>query len=423
MLDFGALKIDGEITPSNLSTKWNNLLDGLSQLYGDFRVFSQDGSKFHSERPDSNFDIIQSDSSEIRALTVHGGKKGKSVFEVWGNKNGQYIHGLTVANQTGNVGIGTTSPGQSLEILKSQEEIIKDIDKGEPNAKQSDLGIRFHVPGNAWYSIGIDTRSKPVLEDRYDFCMGWGAHPGERPELVIKENGNVGIHTRQPQARLEINGDMIIGKAAINKRFIIHAGEPNANGDYLILAPDERNETDEKNEKKYIWRWDRGITLARKGFVGIGTVTPQTKLEVRGDVSFHKPDGGQFNSIRGDSDWDFVQSHSSEKRTVSIHGGQNGKQLFEVFGWNKNDLVHGLTVTNKEGRVGIGTRTPSKKLEVVGNVQCNALSCDILESNSGHKGGILRSRNNEHEISFRWTDHLFEIWVGDMKVRSLKPDW
>jgi hypothetical protein len=253
--------------------------------------------------------------------------------------------------------------------------------------------------------------------------MGWGAHPGERQELVIKSNGHIGINTRDPHVRLEINGDMVIGKAAIDKRFIIHAGEPNANGNYLILAPDERDETDEKGEKKYIWRWDRGITLQRNGHVGIGTVTPQTKLEVRGDVSFHKPDGGQFNSIRGDSDWDFVQSHSSGKRTVSIHGGQNGKQLFEVFGWNKNDLVHGLTVTNKEGRVGIGTRTPSKKLEVVGNVQCNALSCDILESNSGHKGGILRSRNNEHEISFRWTDHLFEIWVGDMKVRSLKPDW
>src|SRR6056300_1325268 len=89
-------------------------------------------------------------------------------------------------------------------------------------------------------------------------------------------------------------------------------------------------------------------TLDVSGDVGIGTTTPSYKLEVLGDVFFHKGDRSSTSLWLGDNDTGLKQ--------------QGDGQL--AFFTNNSEKMR-LTNT---GRLGIGTTNPSVTLEVIGDV-------------------------------------------------------
>ena len=74
-------------------------------------------SLLYSDRADSDFDLIQDNSSIKRAFSIHGGSGGGSPFTVYTHNGVGFVHGITVQATTGNVGIGitgVTSKGVSL---------------------------------------------------------------------------------------------------------------------------------------------------------------------------------------------------------------------------------------------------------------------------------------------------------------------
>ena len=117
---------------------------------------------------------------------------------VW-TQNGTNIYN----NNTGNVGIGTTSPGYDLHIYKSNPSVgFYDVDdnffSGYIQGDSSDLVINAYRK-----AYGTSASSGNLI------LQVGGSNGG--PYSPLYYAGNVGIGAAEPTAKLHVNGNMLIG--------------------------------------------------------------------------------------------------------------------------------------------------------------------------------------------------------------------
>ena len=98
-----------------------------------------------------------------------------------------------------NVGIGTTTPGQKLEVADTDNIFLKIHADTDNNSANTDAGIIFEIDtntqkGDIRYDQGLDT-----------FSISYGAKTNYH--LNIKSDGKVGIGVTDPDSKLEVNGD------------------------------------------------------------------------------------------------------------------------------------------------------------------------------------------------------------------------
>jgi hypothetical protein len=181
--------------------------------------------------------------------------------------------------------------------------------------------------------------------------------------LLPNSNGKVGIGTTNPQWKLDVNGTgrfagLLPGGATFLKgetaTFLGSGGMPS--GEILCSTDDDlyiRTVTANNN-----------IILLpdNTGNVGIGTTSPQWKLDVNGT--------GRFTGLLpGPSGATFFKGETAS--FLGDGGMPSGKILCST----DNDLYIQTVMTNKDiillpdniGKVGIGTTTPDEKLTVQGN--------------------------------------------------------
>jgi hypothetical protein len=90
----------------------------------------------------------------------------------------------------GNVGIGTTVPGQVLELVR----------------EDSDVAMRFHDPGDVWYTLGTQRSSGGV------FFLNRGPSTGYSADFTLNPStGNVGLGTVSAPDRLTVAGAVNVG--------------------------------------------------------------------------------------------------------------------------------------------------------------------------------------------------------------------
>ncbi|PIR42162.1 hypothetical protein COV25_04425, partial [candidate division WWE3 bacterium CG10_big_fil_rev_8_21_14_0_10_35_32] len=251
-----------------------------------------------------------------------------------------------VINTSGNVGIGTTSPGAFLEVAGSGASAGQMILHGTtPDIITKVSGVekwQTVMDGSKWgiYNSGLAA---------YNF---W----------IQQSTGNVGIGTTGPGAKLEVYAsttpdlNINFGTASSYGRLVFQEGGVAKNviqsiGSTFATA-DRRHDLEMQSVSGDISFWPAGVqqvTFKSGGNVGIGTTGPGAKLDVdglmiNGSTNPSISDGGTLRKklewLGATNSWGVYNSNDS---------GSN---------WQSNLFIEA------GGNVGIGTTAPGAKLHL-----------------------------------------------------------
>ena len=268
-----------------------------------------------------------------------------------------YIDPQMIIRADGKVGIGTTAPGTTLDI------VTPDGGGGSITGNDLNAAIRIRDP-----YTGIGNRRGIVFSRGEGLGYALAAiQPGVADTdwntyldfftrqngmttrtMRLTENGNVGIGTYTPGSKLTVAGTI----------------ESTTGG---IKFPDGTVQTTAATGSGGGGFWSgSSTTISYDGSVGIGTTNPGYKLTVVGHVN-----------IGGDGNGSLRVRHVNGKSWES----DATDDLFLNYGTGKSVLVGQFDGQNSDllvsGKTGIGTTAPQYELDVVGTVR----TCEVKVSN------------------------------------------
>jgi hypothetical protein len=259
-------------------------------------------------------------------------------------------------SETGSVGIGTTNPGDRLEVS----------------------GGNVLVSGtvNPYIKLKSSATGAPYGFLQYDQSEGnfMRIFDGSQYSMVWKA-GNVGVGTASPENKLHVMGAVTVegGQSALLHR--------NSSGN-LVALTGVRNDVAGEGHFTF-YGYNAANWIFWNGNVGIGTgaVAPASKLHVMGVGRFGLSDvntnniggvlvasgtgaGGARQYWIGASD---PTAHNNNQFQISDYNGTTNSPLITIYGMHMG--VNG-------GNVGIGTTAPTHKLSVKGTIRAQEIVVD-----------------------------------------------
>jgi hypothetical protein len=292
----------------------------------------------------------------------------------------------------GNVGIGMTSPTTKLEIFGNNSarntlQNILSINGGtSSNNVYSGFGMGLNFNGRDYsnqprdyaYIYGVQETSStstpggdPGFTSQLTFYTNTGGAVNTLPtqKMVITAAGNVGIGTTGPQYRLDVLGTS-------NQQDVLRLQSAwSGVGDYVGMGMGDgwiRNyvENASKDYRAFAFapRGTERMRIEAGGNVGIGTTSPDMKLDVAGNIRAR---------VAGNVAGGFylAEGNTSEAFALLTNGANGYFKIRDEY--NNSDRLY----IKNTGEVGIGTTSPSQKLDVQGNVNINGT---VVEEGSGN---------------------------------------
>ena len=290
---------------------------------------------------------------------------------------------LFVNNTLGRVGIGTSSPQNTLEVVSSSDATLKLYNPNTANGGAV-LKLQKSKTGYArewWAGVGIQGANTDSFSI-YDFT-------GTATRFLIESSGQTGINTTTPNATLHVVGNATFtGNVTTQTDFCIEGG------DCLSSVGLASGNVQGSGSSMWVPLWNGTSSLNRSniyqggsGNIGIGTTSPTSKLHVVQGSTFgivssvSSPDtsspGSSFglqviNSHPTDGNYasvwfgDTVGSATSVIASKMTNRSSNYGQLnFYTRGTNSG-FSEKMTIL-EDGNVGINTTTPTNLLNVVGD--------------------------------------------------------
>ena len=333
--------------------------------------------------PTSPLHIVKSGGARINLGDSQNTVAISSIEEVGDSAMGFYtqtsIERMRITS-SGDVGIGTTSPSEKLDVYG----VIRGVYTADPGAvgavtakllsySPSPYGLVFRGYGSGTHSI----QSQREANDAQIY-----------PLSLQPNGGNVGIGTTSPTYKLQVvnSGNTLLQLNGNNTTGTIDTG-------FTISADDSKN--------IYLYQRENASTvfgtnnvermrITSGGNVGIGTTTPTSKLHSVANLS----GAGSYDSrcaIFGyNSSIDELYNNPiGVAGRVRIEGG------IAIYGDTSNTGGWAGYFDGKgyfSENVGIGTTNPSQLLHVAGNARVAGAIYDSLDA-PGSSGQILSSTN------------------------------
>jgi hypothetical protein len=204
----------------------------------------------------------------------------------------EYKPNVLVVDATGNVGIGTTTPSEKLDV-------VGNVGLGDAGI-DADFGLYMIRGGGA----GRQGQGRVVVRHSEQapysgsvtiepYWYNGSVYEYKRNVLVVDATGNVGIGTTSPRARLDVAGDINLGNAERDADVsldMVRGGGAGRQGQGRVVvrhseqAPYSGSITIEPrwyNGSEYEYKRNV-LVVDATGNVGIGTSNPQYPLDVNG---------------------------------------------------------------------------------------------------------------------------------------------
>ncbi|HHZ65494.1 MAG TPA: hypothetical protein EYN51_08385, partial [Flavobacteriales bacterium] len=263
-----------------------------------------------------------------------------------------YIGTASGAGTIGRVGVGTTSPSTTLEVQHNSASTTPLLELEQANAT-GDASMLIQNTTQA-FTLGIDD------DDSDKFKISDNTSLGTNDRLTIDGSGNVGIGTASPTTALDV--EFALGA---NAGIDINNADPGTFDPRLRFQIDGTSVwamgADDSDADKFKiatgGNIGAGAVITIDGsnsFVGIGTTSPATTLDVAGTAQMTG-----FKLTTAPTTGYILSSDAAGVGTwadpATLPGGN----------WTKS----GNFVYNTADSIGVGTSTPEKKLEVDGDIK------------------------------------------------------
>lgn len=312
-------------------------------------------------------------TNDIPGYYYNAGTPAVPLWALVGSNAGQWLsNGTSIYYNLGNVGIGTSTPGQDLDIRG-----LNTDDGGALSVGNSDLTHRLVLFGGRlndpnpfiWWKDGDPLR----------FATDEG---GWSEKMRITSNGRVGIGTDTPLERLHVDGYSYLSNStggypfirfnntvtggntglefkenSVNKAWLYYEGDNNS----LNLTADNAG------------GWSPDMVIKNGGNIGLGTFTPSARLHViESEPGYTAAFGTPI------SPWNVgtnVGIGNDNEDAVLYVGQSPGNEGFLIWQYNTDPALgyysigtyngdNNLTLQEYGGNVGIRTNSPAALFHV-----------------------------------------------------------
>ncbi|MDD5555790.1 MAG: tail fiber domain-containing protein [bacterium] len=292
------------------------------------------------------------------------------------------------------IGIGTLAPTYPLQVSTAENPAIIAANgalANGPGIKAAFLaergdgegagGMNVTTGGSSTWWAGVGYHQEGYLTE--DFIIDRDARVDNGAYVSIsRSTGNVGMGTTSPGRPLEVKNDrpfMRLNNGTYSWDVGVDCHEWADYNDFIITSVPQ-----------YAVRL---MVSGNTGYVGIGTTGPQEKLDVNGAIRI----GTTTRNVNGTIRWtgaDFEGRTSSGWKSLTAIGtaaGASGQVQFNNGGAfaGASNLVYNAG----NGRVGVGTASPSSPLHVVGGSQTYAALTIEGPGSNGAEGRLLFDGN------------------------------
>jgi len=342
-------------------------------------------------------------------LKIYNADWDTTDYLLYASNGGSYV---TVIDGNGRVGIGTTTPTAKLQVS---------------------AGRSYFFSGDN-YSVGL---AQTAAQGNYMY-LGTAAdgtfyisETSGTARVTVQQGGNVGINTTSPQKILDVaigsNDFATVGamtSMSVGQWAGVHFGYRENNTNYRKSAivferTDNSGGGSNASGKVHILNGpaagagsatlaDAKLTVNEYGAVGIGTTTPSARLSLGSSTNGERITWSDFSNIfseyssgelwlssnfygnLGSSGYKTSVTATYGAAGISVSGvgaGTDGALKFFVDNAASKTAGDAFTPTERMritggGNVGIGTTTPSNKLQVVGGVTATSFTGSLQGSAS-----------------------------------------
>ncbi len=339
-------------------------------------------------------------------------------------------------NSSGNVGIGTISPGAKLEVnaqgggvggytgikMKYGTSSVQSLYMGQVTAGNGAfIGTAQYRNAGYWQSestassvINMDAAGNMSFYTNSGLTANTDFNISER--MRIDTSGNVGIGTTTPTALLDlgnsindnkihlyVSGNDKYGMGIRGSQFLFYSGGLGAGSGGITFG--KMNGT----------TYTESMRVTNDGNVGIGTTSPEQKLHVEGTIQLGNTEHLGWAYDNG-SYYNYITNGYNSTDGVTYRGGSwTSTQTvichsFETYtgGWQKRLVIR------QDGNVGIGTNSPSgpfhvkvgtsTPLIVASSSYCNNVGIRTTTPTASLqvKGNVSYSYNNYTNVANTW---------------------